>query len=100
MFRFHLLLFGRVLSGCGEAGFQCIVPGLIMASAPPNRKALFMAALYTPVPVGTAAGYMIGAIAAASSAGWGIAYAIEAVLMLPIALIFCAADTPAATTSL
>merc|ERR1712046_179947 len=60
--------------------------------------ALWMAALYTPVPVGTAAGYMIGAVAAAGSAGWGSAYAVEAVLMLQIALIFCAADTPAAAS--
>lgn len=94
-FRFGLLVFGRVLSGCGEAGFQCIVPGIIMASAPPNRKALWMAALFTPVPVGTAAGYMIGAIAAARPMGWGGAFGIEAILMFPFALLFFAADTPA-----
>lgn len=93
--RMALLVFGRMLSGCGEAGFQCIVPGLIMASAPPNRKALWMAALFTPVPVGTAMGYMIGAIAASRPMGWGGAFGIEAVLMLPLACLFCAADTPA-----
>jgi MFS family permease len=93
-FQFVLLVIGRVLSGCGEAGFQCIVPGVIMAAAPPNRKALWMAALYTPIPVGTAAGYMIGAIAASRPMGWGGAYAIEAVIMLPIACMFCATDAP------
>lgn len=94
MFHFVLLLGGRVLSGCGEAGFQCIVPGLINNNAPADRKALWMAGLYTPIPVGTAMGYMIGGVGATTSLGWSGAYGIQALLMLPIACLFCVTDVP------
>merc|ERR1719296_537711 len=82
------------MSGVGEAGFQCIVPGLVAAAAPPSRKAIWMSALYTPIPVGTAMGYMLGAMFAASPMGWGGAFVSEALLMLPIAVILRFTETP------
>lgn len=99
MWHFVLLLFGRLLSGVGEGGFLCIVPGLIASSAPPARKALWLAAVYTPAPVGIALGYVGGAAAARSTLGWHGAYEIEACLMLPLALVMLFGEVPSPATS-
>ena len=84
---FWFFIFARALSGVGEAAFQCIVPPYIEDFAPAASKSLWLSLFYTAIPTGTALGYLYGAAMAETSAGWGAAYLIEAVLMAPLALL-------------
>jgi MFS family permease len=84
---FWLLLFARVLSGMGEASFQCVVPPFIDDHAPGESKALWLGIFFTAVPVGTAVGYGYGASIAATLS-WQWAFHFEAVAMFPLAC-FC-----------
>ena len=77
-----ILLLARLLTGVGEASFQCIAPPFIDDFAPKGRKSIWLAIFYTVIPVGTALGFGFGA-ACASIFGWQWAFFVEAALMLP-----------------
>jgi MFS family permease len=84
---FWLLLFARVISGIGEASFQCVVPPFIDDQAPGESKALWLGIFFTAIPVGTAVGYGYGASVAASLS-WQWAFYFVAIAMCPLAC-FC-----------
>ena len=87
---FYIFLFARAISGVGEAAFQCIVPAYIEDFAPPDQRAMWLAILYSAIPVGSAIGFGYGGVLAPApptSIGWGWAYLIEAALMLPCAIL-------------
>jgi MFS family permease len=54
----------------------------------PSRAAAgrWLSLFYTAIPVGTAMGYPFGSLFARSSLGWGGAFFVEALVMLPIAI--------------
>jgi MFS family permease len=83
-FAYYLFLFGRAVSGAGEAAFQCIVPPYVEEFAPARSRAFCLALFYTAIPVGTAIGYEYGALMA-EHVGWGWAFLLEAALMTPFA---------------
>ena len=86
---FYMFLFARAISGVGEAAFQCIVPAYIEDLAPPGQRAMWLAILYSGIPVGSALGFGYGGVLAPAppkSIGWGWAYLLEALLMLPCAI--------------
>ena len=86
---FWFFLTARALSGVGEASFQCFVPAYVEDFAPEGSRALWLAILYAPIPIGSALGLGIGATFAPApprSSGWGAAYLLEALLMLPCAI--------------
>jgi MFS family permease len=80
---FWLLLFGRALSGIGEAGLQAVAPTFIDDYAPPEKKGLWMSIFFTAIPVGSAGGYMYSSMMAAG-AGWDYGFWLEGILMLPL----------------
>jgi MFS family permease len=84
-FAYYLFLFGRAVSGAGEAAFQCIVPPYVEEFAPVRSRAFCLALFYTAIPVGTAIGYEYGALMA-EHLGWGWAFLLEAILMAPFAV--------------
>ena len=84
---FWLLLFARALSGVGEASFQVIAPPFIDDYAPPGDKVLWLSIFFTAIPVGSALGYGFGSAVANSSLGWGWAFWIEGMLMVPFMLL-------------
>ncbi|CAK4081453.1 unnamed protein product [Aphanomyces euteiches] len=90
---FGLLLFGRILSGIGESSFQCISPAFIDDYAPASTRTLWMGIFFTGTSVGTAIGYGYGAYFAHSSLGWSFAFYLEALVMLPLALL-CLCSIP------
>ncbi|TYZ67733.1 hypothetical protein PybrP1_008480, partial [[Pythium] brassicae (nom. inval.)] len=57
---FYVLLFGRVLSGVGEASFQCNATPFINTHAPKASRALYMGVFLASITVGTALGYVYG----------------------------------------
>lgn len=84
---FALLMIGRILSGFGEASFQCVAPPFIDDYAPPKWRSLWLGLFYMAIPVGTAVGFEYGAAIASSGIGWQWAYWIEGILMLPFAVL-------------
>ncbi|KAF1333707.1 Major facilitator superfamily, partial [Globisporangium splendens] len=88
---YYMLLFGRILSGVGEASFQCNATPFIDSHAPKESRALYMGIFLASITVGTALGYIYGSSFAASELGWEAAYYVEAALMvcLILACLFC-----------
>lgn len=92
---FWFFIFARSLSGVGEGAFQCIVPPYIEDFAPASSRSVWLSLFYTAVPTGTAVGYLYGALMAGTT-GWGCAYFLEALLMLPFAVL--SVNLPPAST--
>lgn len=80
------LLFARMLSGVGEASYQCTIPPWIQTFAPPASRGTWMAIFYTAISVGTAVGYTYGAYVA-GSIGWQWAFFIEGIAIAPFLLL-------------
>jgi MFS transporter, Spinster family, sphingosine-1-phosphate transporter len=79
---YELLIFGRILSGVGEAAFVCCTAPWIVLNAPPQSKSSWLAIFYTTTPVGTAFGYIYSSVIS-NSIGVKWAFFIEAIYMLP-----------------
>ncbi|TMW62049.1 hypothetical protein Poli38472_009542 [Pythium oligandrum] len=91
---YYLLLFGRVLSGVGEASFHCNAMPFINRHAPKENSTVWLGIFIASISVGMAAGYVYGAGLAASPVTWAGAFYIEAGLMTPAVLAcwFCIPD--------
>ncbi|KAE8915561.1 hypothetical protein PF005_g4748 [Phytophthora fragariae] len=91
---YALLIVGRVLSGAGEASFQCVAPPFIDRHAPPERASLYVGVYLASVFVGEAIGFVYGSAFADSSLTWAGGYYLEAVLMvfLVCCCLFCVPD--------
>lgn len=81
-----LLLLARMLSGVGEASFVT-VGGPFIQDAGGAAMGLWLGVFYAAIPTGTALGYGYGA-AIASQWNWSVAFYIEALAMLPLAMLF------------
>jgi MFS family permease len=79
---YEFLIFGRILSGVGEAAFVCCTAPWIILNAPPESKSSWLAIFYTTTPVGTAFGYIYSSIIS-NAIGVKWAFFIEAVYMIP-----------------
>jgi MFS family permease len=79
---FHLLLIARMLSGAGEASFNCSLPPWIAKHAPEGKKGTWLALYYTAIPVGMAVGYPYAAIVG-GFAGCQWVFFAESIAMLP-----------------
>eukprot|EP00616_Rhizochromulina_sp_CCMP1243_P000865 CAMPEP_0118965690 /NCGR_PEP_ID=MMETSP1173-20130426/3225_1 /TAXON_ID=1034831 /ORGANISM="Rhizochromulina marina cf, Strain CCMP1243" /LENGTH=539 /DNA_ID=CAMNT_0006914349 /DNA_START=197 /DNA_END=1817 /DNA_ORIENTATION=+ len=84
---FLMLAAARMVSGVGEASFQVVAAPYIQDNAG-EKQGLWLGLFYTAIPFGTCIGYGYGALLAASPAGWPMAFFLEALLMMPLA-IFC-----------
>ena len=83
---YSLLLLARMLSGVGEAGFVT-VGGPFIQDAGGAAMGLWLGIFYAAIPTGTALGYGYGAVIA-SAWNWSVAFYIEALAMVPLALCF------------
>lgn len=76
---FPVLLIGRMATGIGEAAFMCIAPP-ILQDLGHERAGLIISVYFSMIPIGTAVGFVFGAIIASTPIGWGGAYLIIAVI--------------------
>ncbi|KAA0157025.1 hypothetical protein FNF27_01997 [Cafeteria roenbergensis] len=83
---YWVLLFGRALSGVGEASFQCVVPPFIDDNAGKKQRSTWLAFFFAMIPCGTAIGYGWSAIIG-DNLGWQWSFGLEAPLMIPAALV-------------
>ncbi|KAG7399561.1 Protein spinster 3 [Phytophthora boehmeriae] len=79
---YYVLIIGRLISGVGEASFQCTATPFIDRYAPPAKRSLYLGIYLASITVGTAVGYIYGSIFANSSLGWAGAYYVEGILMI------------------
>ncbi|KAF1795024.1 Major facilitator superfamily domain [Phytophthora cactorum] len=84
---YYVLIAGRLISGVGEASFQCTATPFINRYAPPAKRSLYLGIYLASITVGTAVGYIYGSIFASSGFGWAGAYFVEGILM--IGFIIC-----------
>src|SRR5262245_43413556 len=54
------LALARTLTGVGEASYTVVTPSLLSDFYPPDRRGRVLAIFYAAIPVGTAAGYVLG----------------------------------------
>lgn len=79
---YYVLIAGRLISGVGEASFQCTATPFINRFAPPAKRSLYLGVYLASITVGTAVGYIYGSIFASSGFGWASAYYLEGILMV------------------
>ncbi|KAF4320703.1 hypothetical protein BBO99_00005004 [Phytophthora kernoviae] len=79
---YYVLIIGRLVSGVGEASFQCTATPFIDRYAPPASRSLYLGIYLASITVGTALGYIYGSIFANSGLGWAGAYYVEGVVMV------------------
>ncbi|CAI5732673.1 unnamed protein product [Hyaloperonospora brassicae] len=78
---YYVLIAGRLVSGVGEASFQCTATPFINRYAPPAKRSLYLGVYLASITVGTAIGYIYGSLFANSALGWAGAYYVEALIM-------------------
>lgn len=77
--------------GVGEASFISLAAPCISDCAPRGKVSLWLACFYLCIPVGFALGFIYGSVIG-TAAGWRLAFAFEALLMLPFVLFLLQRD--------
>lgn len=83
---FALLLLARAATGVGEAGYGVITPAYLSDLFPKERRARILAIFYTAIPLGAAAGYILGG-AIADRGDWRHAFYLGGAPGLLLALL-------------
>ncbi|KAL3538745.1 hypothetical protein ACH5RR_002111 [Cinchona calisaya] len=76
----------RMFVGVGEASFISLAAPFIDDNAPATQKTAWLGMFYMCIPCGTAVGYIYGGVVG-GHLNWRYAFWIEAVLMLPFAVL-------------
>ncbi|KAF3669842.1 putative sphingolipid transporter spinster -like protein 3 [Capsicum annuum] len=85
-FNFWFIATCRMLVGVGEASFISLAVPFIDDNAPVARKTAWLGIFYMCIPTGIAVGYVYGGLVG-DHLGWRWAFWIEALLMLPFAVL-------------
>ncbi|KAH6773184.1 Major facilitator superfamily protein [Perilla frutescens var. frutescens] len=84
-FNFWSIAIARMLVGIGEASFISLAAPFIDDNAPVAQRTAWLGAFYMCIPTGIAVGYVYGGLI--SGFGWRWAFWVEAILMLPFAIL-------------
>ncbi len=90
---FWSLFFARSAVGVGEAAYGSIAPALLSDQFPAEQRGRVMAVFFAAVPVGSAAGYVLGGLADRSF-GWRSAFWIAGFPGLLLALLILLVKDP------
>uniref|UniRef100_A0A7S3D8Q6 Major facilitator superfamily (MFS) profile domain-containing protein n=1 Tax=Palpitomonas bilix TaxID=652834 RepID=A0A7S3D8Q6_9EUKA len=81
---YYILLAARILSGVGEASFQCVTPPFIDDYSAKEKKGIWLSLFFSAIPVGYAVGYALsGFLASVGPDWWRMPFIVEACIMLP-----------------
>lgn len=92
---YWMLLLARAATGIGEAAVVCLVPPLVLDTAPSDKKTvlpkqLWLSVFYSAMVIGYALGFIFGQGIAELLGTWRAPFLIESILMLPFTLLsFC-----------
>ncbi len=75
---YQTLLIRHTIVGIGEASYACIVPSLIADLFPEHHRGRVLSIFYIAIPVGTAAGYIVGGYLG-THYGWRLPFLIGAI---------------------
>lgn len=92
-FSFSVLLFFRGLTGAGTGPLIALAPALVDDAAPPERRSAALGALFLCLPAGFASGFLWSTYVA-STYSWRLAFLIEALAMIPFALVAITTPMP------
>ncbi|XP_020551715.1 probable sphingolipid transporter spinster homolog 2 [Sesamum indicum] len=84
-FNFWSIAVCRMLVGVGEASFISLAAPFIDDNAPVTQRTAWLGTFYMCIPTGVAVGYVYGGVI--SRFGWRWAFWVEAILMLPFAIL-------------
>ncbi|KAK4438043.1 putative sphingolipid transporter spinster2 [Sesamum alatum] len=84
-FNFWSIAVCRMLVGVGEASFISLAAPFIDDNAPVTQRTAWLGTFYMCIPTGVAVGYVYGGVI--SHFGWRWAFWVEAILMLPFAIL-------------
>ncbi|KAK6156736.1 hypothetical protein DH2020_010984 [Rehmannia glutinosa] len=84
-FNFWSITISRMLVGVGEASFISLAAPFIDDNAPVTQRTAWLGAFYMCIPTGVAVGYVYGGVM--GHFGWRWAFFVEALLMLPFAVL-------------
>ncbi|MFT3842532.1 MAG: MFS transporter [Myxococcaceae bacterium] len=90
---FGLLMLARAFTGVGEAGYGTTAPSVISDLFPPARRTRMLAVFYTAMPLGAAAGFVLGG-AMAEHASWRHAFYVGGIPGLVLALLALSTPEP------
>jgi len=86
---YPVLLAGRIAAGAGEAGYAALAPAIVDDTAPPGKRALYVALYYASILMGTALGFVIQAPWSTWATGRWV-FVVEGFFMIPFMLfILC-----------
>jgi MFS family permease len=83
---FGLLVLARAATGVGEAGYGTIAPSFISDLFPKERRSRMLAIFYTAMPLGAAAGFMLGG-AIGDAYSWHAAFFIGGAPGIALAIL-------------
>jgi MFS family permease len=87
------LIVARAFVGIGEASYATLAPTIIDDIAPPNQKGRYLAVFFVAIPIGAAAGYLLGGYVQ-KVWGWREAFYIGGGPGVVLALACLALDEP------
>jgi MFS family permease len=90
---FAALVFARALIGVGEASYAVVTPSLLADFYPAARRGRVLAVFYSAIPVGSAAGYILGGSIEAHL-GWRAAFFVAGAPGALLALILLTLRDP------
>lgn len=88
------LILTRVAVGIGEASYATLAPTIIDDVSPPEKKGKMLAIFFVAIPIGSAAGYLLGGFVQ-KAWGWREAFFIAGGPGIVLALLVLAIDEPA-----
>jgi predicted MFS family arabinose efflux permease len=90
---FAALALARALTGVGEASYTVVTPSLLSDFYPPERRSGALARFYAAIPIGSAAGFLIGGEVNAHW-GWRAAFFVAGAPGALLALVLLAFRDP------
>lgn len=87
------LVIARAFVGIGEASYATLAPTIIDDISPPNQKGRMLAIFFVAIPIGSAAGYLLGGFVQ-KAWGWREAFFIGGGPGVLLALLCLALDEP------
>lgn len=87
------LIIARAFVGIGEASYATLAPTIIDDVAPPGQKGRYLAIFFVAIPIGSAAGYLLGGYVQ-KAWGWREAFFVGGGPGVVLALLCLALDEP------